>query len=224
MDHVKPPDAPGKAMDPAQISNPISQPTSQMTPKEDFFSETASHSQDSAGSLVQFIQGGIIQEVLFDKDSVLKGIAWISSLKVSCKSLSEANIGFTLNGGIKIILDLQHLERDHLHQSPKTSQVLLDFPILAELIEDMMLSRYHLTSKWSEDALDFLSCTLTGSLETLMQHNFLSLAVSPRRLIPRIRFAFEMSRGCLPLHSSSSVEVNDTAGETKIVHSGHEST
>ena len=52
------------------------------------------------------------------------------------------------------------------------SQALLDFPILAELIEDMMLSRYHLVSddeKWSEDALSFLSCTLSGSLETLVK-------------------------------------------------------
>jgi hypothetical protein len=51
-------------------------------------------------------------------------------------------------------------------------QILLDFPILAEVIEDMMLSRYHLTSedeKLSEDALSFLSCTLSGSLETLMK-------------------------------------------------------
>ena len=51
------------------------------------------------------------------------------------------------------------------------SQVLLDLPILAEIIEEMMLSRYHLTSddeSWSKDALDFLSCTLSGSLESLM--------------------------------------------------------
>ncbi len=51
-------------------------------------------------------------------------------------------------------------------------QILLDFPILAEIAEDMMLSRYHLTSKdekLSEDALSFLSCTLLGSLETLMK-------------------------------------------------------
>ncbi|MAD81879.1 MAG: hypothetical protein CL912_02855 [Deltaproteobacteria bacterium] len=67
-----------------------------------------------------------------------------------------------------LVPDVQ-LERDHLHQSPKSSQVLLDFPIIAELIEDMMLSRFHLSSKWSEHALGFLSCTLTGSLENLKQ-------------------------------------------------------
>ena len=52
------------------------------------------------------------------------------------------------------------------------SQVLLDFPILAELIEDMMLSRYHHTSeseKWSADALDFLACAVSGSLESLVK-------------------------------------------------------
>jgi hypothetical protein len=51
------------------------------------------------------------------------------------------------------------------------SQVLLDLPILAKIIKEIMLSRYHLTSNdesWSKDALDFLSCTLLGSLESLM--------------------------------------------------------
>jgi hypothetical protein len=70
-----------------------------------------------------------------------------------------------------LVLDLQKLQYDHLYEGSKASQVLLDFPILAEVIEEMMLSRYHLTSsdeKWSEDALSFLSCTLSGSLDTLM--------------------------------------------------------
>ena len=69
------------------------------------------------------------------------------------------------------VLDLQKLQHDHLYESSKVSQVLLDFPVIAELIEEMMLSRYHLTSddeKWSEDALSFLSCALSGSLESLM--------------------------------------------------------
>ena len=69
------------------------------------------------------------------------------------------------------VLDLQKLQHDHLHESSKVSQVLLDFPIIAELIEEMMLSRYHLTSgdeKWSEDARSFLSCALSGSLESLI--------------------------------------------------------
>lgn len=69
------------------------------------------------------------------------------------------------------MLDPRKLKYDRLYESPKLSQALLDFPILAEIIEEMMLSRYHLTSddeKWSIDALDFLSCTLDGSLESLM--------------------------------------------------------
>ena len=69
------------------------------------------------------------------------------------------------------VLDLQKLKYDNLYESPKVSQVLLDFPILAEIIEEMMLSRYHLTSddeRWSKEALDFLSCTLEGSFESLM--------------------------------------------------------
>jgi hypothetical protein len=69
------------------------------------------------------------------------------------------------------VLDLQNLQHDHLHESSRVSQVLLDLPIIAELIEDIMLSRYHLTSEdeqWSEVALSFLSCALSGSLESVM--------------------------------------------------------
>lgn len=70
-----------------------------------------------------------------------------------------------------LVLDFQNLQNDHLHENSRISRVLLDFPILVELIEEMMFSRYHLISdneKWSEDALDFHSCALSGSLETLM--------------------------------------------------------
>ncbi|RFU32105.1 hypothetical protein B7463_g4226, partial [Scytalidium lignicola] len=131
-------------------------------------------------------------------EEVLKGVTYISSLELSCKHLSMANIRFSLAGEIKLVLDFQTLYHDHLYEGSKTSQVLLDFPILAELIEEMILTRYHLTpddEKWSEDALSFLSCTLSGSLESLVNYHFLRLAVSPRRLIPRIRFAFATSRG-----------------------------
>ena len=70
-----------------------------------------------------------------------------------------------------LALDLRKLKHDPLHESPRMSEILLDYPILAEIIEEMMLSRYHLTSddeSWSEDALSFLSCALSGSLENLM--------------------------------------------------------
>jgi hypothetical protein len=44
-------------------------------------------------------------------------------------------------------------------------------PVLAEMIEDMILSRYHHTSddqRWSKEALSFLSCSISGSLQSLM--------------------------------------------------------
>ena len=69
------------------------------------------------------------------------------------------------------------LHPDNITDSPtadnnRSSEILLDFPILAEAIEEMMLSRVHLASedeKWSEDAKNFLSCTLSGSLKSLMK-------------------------------------------------------
>ena len=69
------------------------------------------------------------------------------------------------------VLDLRKLKYNDLYESPKVSQVLLDFPILAEIIEEMMLSSSHLNSgdeRWSKDALDFLSCTVEGSFESLI--------------------------------------------------------
>jgi len=50
--------------------------------------------------------------------------------------------------------------------------VLLDFPLLAEVIEEMMLPQYHLISNnkaWSQEALSFLSCSLLDLVETLMK-------------------------------------------------------
>lgn len=70
-----------------------------------------------------------------------------------------------------LALDLQKLRHDHLHESPRVSQILLDCPIIVDMIEEMMLSRLHLApddEKWFADAQDFLSCALSGSLETLM--------------------------------------------------------
>jgi hypothetical protein len=70
------------------------------------------------------------------------------------------------------VIDPTDLQHDPLDNSAITSEILLDFPILAEAIEEMMLSRYHDTSedeRWSEDARNFLSCTLSGSLTSLMK-------------------------------------------------------
>ena len=72
------------------------------------------------------------------------------------------------------VLDPKNIRHDPLHHSTITSEILLDFPILAEAIEEMMLSRYNDTSegeRWSEDARNFLSCTLSGSLKSLMKVN-----------------------------------------------------
>jgi hypothetical protein len=52
-----------------------------------------------------------------------------------------------------------------------SSEVLLDVPVLAEIIEEMMLPQYHLSSDgegWSKEALDFLSCSLSGSIQSIM--------------------------------------------------------
>jgi hypothetical protein len=71
-----------------------------------------------------------------------------------------------------LALDFQNLEYNHLYERANVSQVELDFPIVVEIIEEMMLSRYHLTSddkRWSKDVLSFLSCSLSGSLESLIK-------------------------------------------------------
>jgi hypothetical protein len=70
------------------------------------------------------------------------------------------------------VLDFQSLRYDNLLESIGESHVLLDIPVLAEIVEEMMLSRYHITSgddMCSEEALSFLSCTLSGSLQSLMK-------------------------------------------------------
>ncbi|CAD6446987.1 d60ce641-8cb8-4027-99c2-b249f22b1a73 [Sclerotinia trifoliorum] len=102
-----------------------------------------------------------IATILFE---VLKGVAYVSSLRLSCRDLSQENIWLSLDGDIKLVLDPQELKHDD-------------------------------DEKWSRDAIEFISCTLQGSFESLMNHCFLKQAVSPRRLIPRIRFAYEAERG-----------------------------
>jgi hypothetical protein len=70
------------------------------------------------------------------------------------------------------VLDPWHYEEDINCKDPKYSHALLDFPLLAEVAEEMMLPRYHLTSEneaWSREALSFLSCSLSESLESLMK-------------------------------------------------------
>jgi hypothetical protein len=69
------------------------------------------------------------------------------------------------------VLDLRKLKYNNLYKSPKVLQVLLDFPILAKIIKEIMLSSYHLTSdnkRWSKGALDFLSYTIKGLFKSLI--------------------------------------------------------
>ena len=70
----------------------------------------------------------------------------------------------------------------------------MDFPILAEIIEEMMLSRYHLTSddeRWSKEALDFLSCTLEGSFESLINIRSCLISYIPKQTLIRIALLLE---------------------------------
>jgi len=51
------------------------------------------------------------------------------------------------------------------------SHAILDLPYLAEILEEMILPRYHIKSDegaWSGEILDFLSCSLSGSVESLV--------------------------------------------------------
>jgi hypothetical protein len=97
-------------------------------------------------------------------------------------------------------LDLRKLKYDDLYESPKVSQVLLDFPILAEIIEEMMLSSDD--ERWSKDALDFLSCTLLGSLESLMNvRNDLRPQLAKQTLM---RIALLLKTGCIPKEVNST--------------------
>ena len=68
------------------------------------------------------------------------------------------------------VLDLEHYEQVAV-ENPKLAHSLLDLPFLAETVEEMMLSRYHLEGvgeAWSREALEFLSCSLSGSVESLV--------------------------------------------------------
>ena len=98
--------------------------------------------------------------------------------------ISKENIWLSLDGSIKIgntlsrsqfclliaqVMLVMHSTCGH-HVTQRATDLLLDFPIFAELVEEMMLSRYHLVYgqyQWSPEALQFLSCTLSGSLGSL---------------------------------------------------------
>jgi hypothetical protein len=81
------------------------------------------------------------------------------------------------------------------------------------MLEKMMLPQYHLKlndGAWSDEALEFLSLSLTGSAEMLRmvsvtadfsqrfvdvkQHPFLSRSLSSGKLMSRVRFTLEVLR------------------------------
>ncbi|KFY03302.1 hypothetical protein V490_00219 [Pseudogymnoascus sp. VKM F-3557] len=125
---------------------------------------------------------------------VLKGLTYISSKDISCQDLTTASIRLSVRGEIKLLLSMENV-RYHQVENPRFAPALLEMPVLEEMIEAMTLPRYHHTSddqRWSKETLSFLSCSILGSLQNLNDHRFVMKAVSPRKLIPRIRFTIEM--------------------------------
>ncbi|TGO56037.1 hypothetical protein BCON_0083g00300 [Botryotinia convoluta] len=103
-----------------------------------------------------------------DEIQVLKGSEYLLRQGISCKDLSMLNIHLSINGDVRI-----------------------DLPFLAEIVEEMMLPRYHLIDEkdaWSDEALQLLSCCISGSVESMLK------AISPSKLAPRVRFAMEVLR------------------------------
>lgn len=68
-------------------------------------------------------------------------------------------------------VDLEQYKQKVSDGNAKTSHALLDVPFLADIVEEMLLPRYHLQGdeSWSENALEFLSCCMSGSIETLLK-------------------------------------------------------
>ena len=65
---------------------------------------------------------------------------------------------------------MQQYERQ-ADQTSRQSHAILDLPCMADMVQEMMLPRYHLKDSdesWSRDALDFLTCCLSGSIRSLV--------------------------------------------------------
>ncbi|KFY66716.1 hypothetical protein V497_00765, partial [Pseudogymnoascus sp. VKM F-4516 (FW-969)] len=100
---------------------------------------------------------------------VLKGLTYMSSKDVSCQDLTTASIRLSVRGEIKLLLSMENI-RYHQVENPRFAPALLEMPVLEEIIEAMTLPRYHHTSddqRWSKEALSFLSCSISGSLQNL---------------------------------------------------------
>jgi hypothetical protein len=98
-----------------------------------------------------------------------------------------SNIRISTDGSIKIgehdllhlfklincvpVLDLEQYGRKASDESLRLAHALLDLPYMAEIVEEMLLLRYRPDDDeaLSKDALDFVSCCLSGSIESLMK-------------------------------------------------------
>ncbi|CZT07747.1 uncharacterized protein RCO7_11237 [Rhynchosporium graminicola] len=124
---------------------------------------------------------------------VLNGSGYLLLRGISCKELSMSDIRISTEGKIKIVLDLAQYGRKASDESTRFAHALLDLPFIAQIVEEMLLLRYE-QEEWPESVMDFLSCCLTGSIQSLMRHPFLANAKSAIKLSPRVRFAIEASR------------------------------
>ncbi|KFY17984.1 hypothetical protein V492_00234 [Pseudogymnoascus sp. VKM F-4246] len=99
----------------------------------------------------------------------LKGLTYIYSMNISCQHLKMANFRLSVNGTIKLRLDLENVGHREV-ENPMFAPVLLELPVLEEIIGAMIISRYHTSADQgcSKEALSFLSWSRSGSLQNLL--------------------------------------------------------
>ena len=115
------------------------------------------------------------------------------------------------------MLDPENIRHESSSHSTGTSEALLDFPILAEAIEEMMLSRYDDSSddkRWSEDARNFLSCTLSGTLKNIMKVE-MYLSLKSRMVVSNVRIASLLEACGVPekIDSADPLCIRDVTGK-----------
>ncbi|RDL30196.1 uncharacterized protein BP5553_10474 [Venustampulla echinocandica] len=127
---------------------------------------------------------------------VLKGSAYLLSTGVSCRELSMSDIRISTKGNVKIVLGLEQYTRLAVDDCGTASHAILGMPYVAEIVGEMLLSRYPITNDggWSENALKFEACCLSGSIASIMTHSFLEQAEPASSLAPRVQFAAEFAR------------------------------
>ncbi len=67
-----------------------------------------------------------------------------------------------------LVLDLKQYGRKSSDQSLTLAHALFDLPYMAKIVEEMLLLRFK-NEAWPADALDFVSCCLSGSVQSLMR-------------------------------------------------------